>query len=159
MKAAFVNGELHGQVKTVPKALQTLTWVKELMEPAVFIGPQSTPTDPKAGIIESVYRLRHEFFADKKSRKPDVLVYCLDPCTYNDEKRELWKVVELIRRGDPLVGLYHWQHQMFEQRLAYNAAFRQKLWAIRTTFDCAIADISGRRTSERLLKRFPEVYP
>jgi hypothetical protein len=157
MKAAFVNGPMHGRTITLIGELKR-SILYPVVEKLSFLMHHCNepPMSPKFDCIR--YELWKKYrFADS-TKEADVVVYT-PPITDEIERGQLRRLKLLLESNDLFVGLNKWQDREAESRLMYDADFRQKLWAIGTTFDCAIADISGRRTSERLLKRFPEVYP
>ena len=161
MKAALIGGEYHGKAIKVlypntrlwlplriPDAPE-VKWLEDDLPLYEFkpwlenyvLEPRLCVTDEKDGTTLLIYthsNTRAANFADTMQRA-----------------RALNLIARLLGVA---VGLNRWLDAEQETRLCYDADLSRSLFQTRVPFESAIADIVGRRNTERLARRFPETF-
>ena len=159
MKAALIGGEYHGKAIDVllpksrlyiPRKLPNTTLVASLVGDLVLF---DMLPDPEIYDLQATWTTR--------DNSETLLTYTHDStlvANYNDTMLRVAALNHIVRHFGVTVGLNRWLDTEQETRLCYDADLQRSLFAARIQYDCEIAEIVGRRTNERLIRRFPETF-
>ena len=154
MKAAFIGGEWHGTACEVTSAFVFLRMANKHQG----IRPPGDCVDFDRAESKKVYRL--EAFHTVNGI-PVLLIYTHEATRITNDRETMHRVAALNSVVQILgvdVGLNRWLDDEQETRLCYDADLCRELFVASAPFDQAMNQIVGRRTTERLERRFLETF-